>query len=403
MSNVNKTEGVWPQTPGVSEKIAAMESRKGRNHPLEQMRAWLQEQNMALPDQAIQVAGTNGKGSVCVWLSLLLNEAGRSAGMFTSPHLVSHTERIQVDGVPVSLGEWEASYDRWQSFFEEQQMTMFEMDLWMALDAFAKRKPEWVIMEVGMGGERDATTALPYQAGVITHIGMDHMNWLGASKKEIARAKAGIMKPGMPVYCMERDPEVRAVFEEEAEKRNAKLIYCCNAPFPAQIVWRKDLPEYQKDNFLLALSVVKGLGISLNAEQLQEAVDRFAWPGRFQILRKDPLVVLDGAHNPDGIEALCRTLPAWQVEQGFFSVLADKQADEMIEDLLAVVPKLTLVEFDTPRLADLHELAAKHGLQTITMQQMEDRLIHAHKRSVVCGSLYFAGEVLDIFAECFMD
>lgn len=382
----------------IEEKIHAMESHRGRNRPLDQVRKDLKAEKVLLPEHAIQVAGTNGKGSVSMWLALLMAQKGLHTGLFTSPHLKSHTERIRYDFKNIPLFQWEEIYDRRHAQFDAAGMTMFEMDLWMALDYFGAKKPDWVIMEVGMGGERDATTALDYDAGIITHIGLDHMAFLGSSKKEIAKAKAGIMKPGMPVVTMEQDPECLQVFEQRAEKTGARLIALKKQPLPDGLVWRKELPDWQQDNFLLAKACLEELGFAFTSEELNAAIAAFSWKGRFDLLRKEPLLLLDGAHNPDGIEALCKSLKDWTIEQIFFSVLADKQAHEMIADLRALTEKIILVEFESGRLADLQQLGREEQLEVIDFDTMCRRIEKTEKPMLVCGSLYFAAEVLR-FAE----
>ena len=154
---------------------------------------WLDEY---LPEhkslKKIQVAGTNGKGSTCKWLSMFLQSEDYKTGMFTSPHLISHTERIQIDSKDISLEDWERIYDTWDTFFEEKQLTMFEMDLWMALVYFIEQNVDVAIIEVGLGGRLDATTSLDYMATLITNVGLDHQEFLGDTLEQIAYEKSGI-------------------------------------------------------------------------------------------------------------------------------------------------------------------------------------------------------------------
>ncbi|WP_300971492.1 Mur ligase family protein, partial [Faecalibaculum rodentium] len=181
----------------LSEKIAALESRTGINRPVKQLRSLMQQyipETLKIP--AIQVAGTNGKGSTVTWMSLLADRP--VIGTFTSPHMFSHFERMTINNQPIPADQWEAIYDRWLPLFEEQDFTMFEADLWMAMVWFAEKDVDLMLMETGLGGERDATTALDYLATGITNIGRDHMQYLGSTLEEIAKAKAGIFKPGIP-------------------------------------------------------------------------------------------------------------------------------------------------------------------------------------------------------------
>lgn len=352
----------------------------------------------------IHVAGTNGKGSVCAWMKSAGELLGRKTGVFTSPHLISHTERITVSDEQIPLIEWDRIYRKWEPVFKEKQFTMFEMDLWMALDWFASQKPELILMETGMGGEFDATTALDYDLACITNVGLDHMQYLGDTKEKIAQAKAGVIQEKVPAAAGIMQENLQKIFEERAKEKQA--------PFSAvqkdraeeisgfsyeEICWKLkavNLPAYQADNFLLALENLKMLGLHLDRKQKEELIRRFSWPGRYQILKKEPFIVLDGAHNLHGIQGLTQE-EGWRgFERVFFSVLADKQADQMIERLKEKVPELILVDFDSYRLADLNTLAERHGLKTVSLEQMMEELKETDKDTLICGSLYFAGEVL---------
>lgn len=374
-----------------------MESCKGNNHSQTQLKTWfLQDfETLDLP-RSVHVAGTNGKGSVIAWLEALLQAKGFSTGAFISPHLISHNERIRLNGTPIGLSDWEQIYDEFEERFAKRKMTMFEMDLWMAAAAFKQAKPDWILMETGLGGSRDATTILNYPLGIITHIGLDHMAFLGNTKAEIAKAKAGIIFPDMQMITAETNPECLAVFEARAKAQNACLISIGEEEIDVSAFWNPLLPPFQKDNFLCALMALKQYGLRFTPDELAAAVSRFHWAARFDLLRNDPLLILDGAHNLDGIEALSTSLQALDqpIDTIYFSVLADKQALEMIRLLQNVCPHVVLVEFESERLADLKELASQAGLSLISFDQMIKTLKTTRENCVVCGSLYFAGDML---------
>lgn len=363
----------------LSEKIAALESRTGINRPVKQLRSLMQQhipETLKIP--AIQVAGTNGKGSTVTWMSLLADRP--VIGTFTSPHMFSHFERMTINNQPIPADQWEAIYDRWLPLFEEQDFTMFEADLWMAMAWFAENRVDLALMEVGMGGGRDATTALDYLATGITNIGRDHMQYLGSTLEEVAKAKAGIFKPGIPALTAEQDPALFEILSREAAQAGTLLTKVPALSLP------KDFPKYQEANLGLAAGLLTAANIPM--KPLEQAEKNFFWPGRMQVVSQDPLQVVDGAHNPEGIEALCRSLPG--VDRIFFSVLADKQAPEMIRRLLETGKAVTLVRFDTRRLADLEELSEQFGLDLVSLEEA----LSSDKPALYCGSLKFAAAVL---------
>lgn len=257
---------------------------------------------------------------------------------------------------------------------------MFEADLWMAMVWFAENRVDLMLMETGLGGDRDATTALDYLATGITNIGRDHMQYLGSTLEEIAKAKAGIFKPGIPALTAEQDPALFEILSREAAQAGTLLTKVPALSLP------KDFPKYQEANLGLAAGLLTAANIPV--KPLEQAEKNFFWPGRMQVVSQNPLQVVDGAHNPEGIEALCRSLPG--VDRIFFSVLADKQAPEMIRRLLETGKAVTLVRFDTRRLADLEELSAQFGLDLVSLEEA----LSSDKPALYCGSLKFAAAVL---------
>ena len=390
------------------QKILQMESCRSNNHPQLTLHNWYDKDFQSHRFfRSIHIAGTNGKGSVIQWLEALLQTKGLSTGSFISPHLISHNERIRLNGKPISLDEWEGIYDSFAPLFQQRQMTMFEMDLWMAARAFQNRRPDWVLMETGLGGGKDATNILSYPFGIITRIGMDHMAYLGPTKEDIARAKAGIIHQDMFIITAETDPACLKIFADTCLKEHAWLVQIPDPKtYDFSSFWPASLPAYQKENFLCALTTLQMAGMSFSPSDLKKAASHFSWPGRFQLLQKDPMILLDGAHNPDGINALVSAL----LEKGldgtgenqdsalqtiYFSVLADKQAGEMIERLQDLHAHIVLVHFDTYRLADLESLAAKYNCPVISFDALMKELMQAKEPALICGSLYFAGAVLE--------
>ena len=379
----------------VQEKINKMENCRGKNHDLLEFRQWLTD---AMPShialKKIQVAGTNGKGSTSIWLRDLLMKKGYKVGVFTSPHLIHHTERIRVNDICITLADWERIYDQYEELFSLHKMTMFEMDLWMSLAYFIEQKVDYCIIEAGMGGRLDATTALDYKACLITNVGLDHTEYLGDTFEQIAYEKSGVFKPNVPALTTEDKPECQKVMELVADYMKTPLCFVdCQETDVLRwngMTFHLKPPLYQAKNLSLALETLNVLGIWLEENEIQEVIDHFQWAGRFMILRKDPLVLLDGAHNVHGITALTHSLKDFKGKI-YFSVLKEKDAPHMIELLQTISKDITLVEISSARLYPLEKL----GYPIITVDELISRLKDTKEGSLLCGSLYYVGEVLE--------
>ena len=380
----------------IEQEVRAVESRKGVNHSLQQMRAWLDEY---LPEhhklKSVQIAGTNGKGSVCRWLEMMAQNRQLKPAVFTSPHLISHFERMRVDGKDIAPEEWHEIYSRWKDFFERENFTMFEIDFWMAVDWFLQKGTGLAIMETGLGGERDAVTALDHQVKAITNIGLDHTAWLGDTREKIAETKGRIARKNVPLLTAERDPSCLSIIGQCAREAGTWLEQI----HPDFHDWPDHLPLYQRENLALAMGTARALRMKIFPHEYQRMLQEFSWTGRFTVLRTDPLMVVDGAHNIDGIRALVSSCRNRTFEKIYFSVLADKNGRAMIRELQTVCREIVLVDFDNYRMADLQQLAWETGLETVSFDQMMEELKDIKKNTLVCGSLYFAGELLSRLQE----
>ena len=251
----------------------------------------------------IHVAGTNGKGSVCAMLESIYREAGLRTGLFTSPHLVSFRERIQVNrelipeetvaSLAAQLRDFAAKFPKGQS------PTFFEVVVVMALCHFAEQACDIVLWETGMGGRLDATNIVTPLAGVITNIGLDHTRWLGKTHAAIAAEKAGIIKPHIPVLTTAGQPEVLAVIRAEAAKHSAQLIELGQTEEIAELPLNG---RHQQTNASLARAVVERLQAELPVAPgvIRNGLAKVHWPGRLQAVRHgEQTVMLDGAHNAE--------------------------------------------------------------------------------------------------------
>ena len=278
----------------------------------------------------IHVAGTNGKGSTCAMLESIYRAAGLRVGLFTSPHLVSFRERIQVNRQLVSENEVVRLFEELQpllkQFPADHHPTFFEVVTVMALKFFAEKKCDFVIWETGLGGRLDATNIVMPLASVITNIQFDHEQWLGDTLAKIAAEKAGIIKPGVPVITATDEPEALVVIEKTAREKNAPLIKVGQASSLSPAGEGKKLEtgkmpvlpllgEHQKLNAALALATIEALQnkIPVSEKNIRAGLQSVDWPGRLQwiSLPNGRRILLDGAHNVAGAKVLRETLSSW--------------------------------------------------------------------------------------------
>ncbi|MDR1304651.1 MAG: bifunctional folylpolyglutamate synthase/dihydrofolate synthase, partial [Verrucomicrobiales bacterium] len=287
------------------------------------------------PDQRlkyIHLAGTNGKGSCAAMLEAILRHAGYKTGLYTSPHLVEFGERIQVNRAPLTMTQV-AEQTAWFKAVVERaradgwEPTFFEVVTAMALREFDCQRVDMVVLETGLGGRLDATNIVTPECSVITGIGFDHMEYLGDTLALIAGEKAAIIKRGRPVVVGGMAEEARQVMVSVAQERGSPLYF----PKPLPVNCRLGLAgNYQRANAALALRVCDALGVSgwrIPEASRSAGLAGAEWPGRFQILSNNPLIILDGSHNPQGLAA---TLSAWRDLTGsepprvIFGCLKDK-------------------------------------------------------------------------------
>ena len=382
-----------------SEKIKRFESLRNQNHDLFTYRLWLTQ---FLPQHVdlhkIQVAGTNGKGSSAHWLHDLLVGSGYKVGLFTSPHLIQHTERIQINGEEISWQDWERIYDQYASFFEQNQFTMFEVDCWMATAYFLEQEVDIAIMEVGLGGRLDATTALDYDATLITNIGLDHNEILGDTLEQIAFEKAGIFKPNVPAISTEKKPECKSVMEQIAWSIQSPLTF-------AEVDYKKEKgkivftwqdhkyylsqPRFQLDNLVLALECLKALDIEIKPKTIQSVIDAYTHKARYMIVREKPLLILDSAHNVAGIQALVTSIEH-KLSTIYFCAMKEKDVAAMLALLSQVNTEIIWVDLDLKRSFDPKDL----GLKVVRVEEVISDINNKEKDILVCGSIYLVGEVL---------
>ena len=307
----------------------------------------------------IHIAGSNGKGSIAVSLQHILSMAKYKTGLYISPHLESMNERFTIDGVEISdakLREYAGRIKKELSFLEKKP-NIFDLLTALAFLYFHEEKVDLLVLEVGLGGRMDATNIIPDKVlAIIAHIGLEHTAILGNSLKEIAREKAGIIAHNRPVVVMQQSKEVLDEIKAVAKERNAGLIlsdsrYLHSFPFSIdngyQYFSYKNREEYalsllgdfQLDNAMViceAIDCLKDRGYSISEEAVKLGLYTVEWKGRFEILKKNPLIILDGAHNPQAVQSLVRSVEMFfpnYKKRILFSVMEDKDYSEMLHIL----------------------------------------------------------------------
>jgi dihydrofolate synthase/folylpolyglutamate synthase len=369
----------------------------------------------------IHVAGTNGKGSTCAMLEAIYRAAGLRVGLFTSPHLVSFAERIQVDRRLIAEGEVARLVEEMRSLlqggdFRHASPTFFEVVTVMALQYFAGQGCDLVIWETGLGGRLDATNIVTPLAGAITNIQLDHQKWLGETLPEIAREKAGIIKPGIPVLTTAADPAALEIIAQTARARQAPLTVV-----PARDAEIRDYEiglsgEHQRTNASLALAVARGLRecIPVPDAAIRAGLQGVQWAGRLQRMERagGQIILLDGAHNPAGAQTLAAALPgmmppgaaaAGEHPALILGTMRDKDYAGICQILAPLAGKILLAPIGSVRTAEPGLLAACCRAANPRAAVVPcDNLAAAFARAagdkfiVVTGSIHFIGEAMEL-------
>jgi dihydrofolate synthase/folylpolyglutamate synthase len=304
--------------------------------------------------KSVHVAGTNGKGSTSHMLASVLQEAGYKVGLYTSPHLKDFRERIKINGKDISKNYVRGFVKRNKAFFEKHQLSFFEMTVGMAFEYFAKMKVDIAIIEVGLGGRLDSTNTITPEVSVITNIGLDHTQFLGTTLESIAKEKAGIIKPNIPVVIGETQNEIISVFREIAEKNNAKISF---ADKEVESSYKTDLKgSYQLKNSKTVTEAINQLrlkGFCISEEHLkkglQNTVKNTNLLGRWQILQEQPKVICDTAHNKEGLSITIKQLleEPFNILHIVFGVVSDKD----LATIITILPKNAVYYFCKPKIS----------------------------------------------------
>ncbi|MBP3581084.1 MAG: bifunctional folylpolyglutamate synthase/dihydrofolate synthase [Clostridia bacterium] len=381
----------------------------------------------------VHVAGTNGKGSVCACLSAILTKAGYKTGLYTSPYINVFNERMQVNGNMISdnmlctLTEYIKPF---ADSMKDDPPTEFELITALAMEYFAREACDIVVLEVGMGGELDSTNVISSpEAAVIMAIDLDHTAFLGNTLEQVASAKSGIIKNNTDVIMYDAQPEVEKVFLDKCNAVNARLH---KADFSKLCAIQTSLDYvrfdydtfksiklglvglYQPKNACVAIKtslVLRQKGYNISDKNIHEALREVKWLGRFEILGKNPIFILDGAHNPHGMNATAESLKKHFGDKKIHflvGALSDKDVKSMMSMLVPLAEDFVTVRPENDRAMssqDLKELVVQLGGKAQSCNSVKEGVELVLKKAGqdgICaclGSLYFSGEIRQAYME----
>lgn len=404
--------------------LYALEARKGMDFKLERIELVLQE--LGHPQRkfpVIHIAGTNGKGSVAAMLHAMACAAGLEVGLYTSPHLSRFTERIRVGRVEIAPNEVvRCAREVYRAAtLRGIELTFFEFTTVLAFQYFADRNVPLAVVETGLGGRLDATNVVRPEVSVITSIGFDHQEFLGNSLASIAAEKAGIIKSGVPAVVGRVPAEARQVIEAHVHAQRAP-VWWSGEEF---MWWGEDRDwsfvgpkgtlhhvrlglagTHQCENAAVAVAAAQALPdrLAWSPELWQAGLEQVRWPGRLEIVMRDPLVILDGAHNIDGVRALVAALPRLTADRRvhlLFGVMADKDWPAMVDILAPHVESVVVARPLPQRSADPVRVAERWRTWVPTRIVEDPKVAFEVILNAVCkedvvliaGSLFLVGEV----------
>jgi dihydrofolate synthase/folylpolyglutamate synthase len=384
--------------------------------------------NLAL--RGIHIAGTNGKGSTAAMCEAISLKYNFRTGLNTSPHLVDYRERIRLDGKNITLKKLINIYKKWELVFEKYEASFFEITTAMAFNYFQANNVENAIFEVGLGGRLDGTNPFAATVSIITTISLDHTKSLGDTIEKIAYEKAGIIKENTPVVLGKMDRTAVEVIKKKAEEKNAP-VYEFGKDFDISNIHIDEngstfnyhdpqiklpgltinlLGKHQPYNAAIAIKAfsffLKRTGKPFDETKIRNALTIINWPGRMQIISKDPTVIIDGAHNEEGMKVLINNLKILFPDKKIFFVLAilrDKNLEQIIKDVCSVSYKIYISKNKSTRAAEIEDqldIVKKHHTNFKIVMDVVDAAKKAISEAgkediiIISGSLYTISEVL---------
>ena len=383
--------------------------------------------------RVIHVGGTNGKGSTTVMIARILKKSGHKVGVFTSPHMHDWRERMVINGLMIPKERVIQVIKRVVPLLEDmvaegfEHPTEFEVSTALAFLYFAEEKVDFAVIEVGLGGAIDSTNVVSPLISVITNVGMDHMDYLGSDVVSIAKVKAGIIKPNSIVVTASENPDVIRVLREQAKAMGVPL-WLVGEDVRFESNWSGELEQefdliglhaiyskirlsliglHQLRNAATAVTVCEVLqseyGVSIPREAVYTGLSEVVWPGRLELLSLKPKVLLDGAHNVDGAEALTQAIPLYTRDRLILclGMLADKEREKVVTMLVPLADEIIITRPDSPRAGDwkaLGSLAEQHGRPVTCIENPKEAVIFALSRlgenDMLCvtGSIYMLAD-----------
>lgn len=376
----------------------------------------------------IHITGTNGKGSTSLFITNVLIDAGYNVGTFVSPYVTCFNERIEYNKNYIKdeelLDIMNIIYSKEELFDNSyiDEPSFFELCTLIAFIYFKKKNPDFVILEVGMGGAFDSTNIITPLLSIITNVKLDHMSVLGNTVQEICLNKLGIVKEGRPLFTLS-DPKLNEMIKDYCIKKNSQLylinpndITNCNISLNGTKydynnlcnISLKLLGKHQTENATLALEALlylSNLGYNIFIENIYSGLSNTIWPGRLEIISQHPLIILDGAHNIDGITRLKEFIQDIKLKKYLkiiFAVSSDKEKSKMISLLDDVCDELVLTQFTYKRSNDanaLYEMSHNKNKRILdSVSDVYNEIIRDNDKIIICcGSLYFISELRKYF------
>jgi dihydrofolate synthase/folylpolyglutamate synthase len=375
----------------------------------------------------ILIAGTNGKGSVAATIASILSTQGYKVGLYTSPHLISITERIKIDGVQICSTDLNSILLELKEVAEKSLLELpsyFEIITAAAFLYFAREKADFNVLEVGLGGRWDATNVITPAVSVITNITLEHTEYLGKTISEIAAEKACIIKHSIPVITAAIDDALEVVQQRAKESVSPLLYYgtdfftkgeSTNTFDYKGILWdfrnlKSNLKgSYQTKNLALAIAAIETLEtnhhISITEQSIRDGLSNISWEGRFEVTRESPPLILDSAHNPGAAKSLVESISEAYPNTKFtflIGMLNDKGHLQFIKEICAIAEKLIITEVPSERTADAEQLFMLAQEHIDNVEVIEDyetaysTLLNFNKPSCITGSLYLIGAIKNL-------
>lgn len=393
-------------------------TREGGDYQRESFDSFLDKTRFSYNVPSIHIAGTNGKGSTATYIASIYQKAGYKVGLYTSPALININEMIAINGELISDEDIQKYVKDNEKFYKKYDLSSFEILTHIALSYFQDQKCDIAVIECGMGGEIDATNIFVPELSIITSVTLEHTSFLGRSVSEIAQMKGGIIKDERPVLVGDLEPDAMDVISEIANERKAKLH---QVSLPGQVTYSNgydfnyalylgmhinSIASYSIDDAIFALDAISILKdkFPVTNEQAKEGLAAVNMPARLEVVNSNPFVIVDGAHNPEAMHKLAKSIenPAnGRKIHTIFACFRDKNLNSLLSEIGEVSSEITLTTFDHPRARNFEDyflFAEDHKFVEDPVSAIKEAMVsYPDDFILVTGSLAFAGLIRDMF------